>query len=192
MRKVEISPFRPIYPTPAALITCVGLDGTPNIIALGEVYNLGLRSPTIVGIGIHKARYSHQLITATREYVVNLPTSALLDKVDACGNVSGRDVDKFSEFGLTPTPAKVVSPPLIEECPVNIECKVIDIHVYGDHDTFAGEVVAAHVDQDLLDSDGRLLAERLDPICFLFSFGLRGEYWSLGSKLGSRGQSRRR
>ena len=104
MTKVEIAPFRPIYPTPAALITCVGPDGTPNIITLGEVYNLSLRTPPVVGIGIHKARYSYELIAATSEYVVNLPTGSILDKVDACGNVSGRDVDKFAAFGLTPTP----------------------------------------------------------------------------------------
>ena len=102
MKKRSVKPFRPVYPSPAALITSVSEDGHPNIITLGEVFNLSISEPVIVGIAIAKPRYSHQLITATREYVVNFPTSAMVKTVDRCGSVSGRDVDKFAEFGLTP------------------------------------------------------------------------------------------
>ena len=182
MPKVEIPPFRPIYPTPAALITCVAPDGTPNIITLGEVYNLGLRSPTIVGIGIHKARYSHELISKTREYVVNLPTAKMVKVVDQCGCVSGRDTDKFSSFGLTPVPADKVKPPLIAECPMNIECRAIDIQEIGDHDLFLGEVVAKHVAEDALDADGTVIVSKLDPLCYV-----HGQYWSCGEFLGHHG-----
>ncbi len=196
MSKVQIQPFRPIYPTPAALITSVAPnaapsewrggkdDGKPNIITLGEVFNLSLRHPTIVGIAIRKATYSHGLITASGEYVVNMPTTDILTQVDGCGSVSGRKVDKFAAFGLTPLPATVVRPPLIAECPVNIECRVIGIEEIGDHDLFKGEVVATHVDDTLLDDDGHVRPDRLDPVCFLYCFDFSGEYWSLGRKLG--------
>ncbi len=183
MGKVLISPFRPVYPTPAALITSVAADGRPNIITLGEVFNLSLRTPTIVGIAVGKARYSHELISRSREYVVNLPPTALLEKVDQCGSVSGRHVDKFAAFGLTALPASVVSPPLIAECPVNIECRVIAIEEIGDHDLFQGRVVAVHVDEALLDEEGRVCVARLDPICFMYNHNALGEYWSLGRKL---------
>ena len=145
MSKVQIKPYRPIYPTPAGLITSVAPDGRANIITLGEIFNLSLRSPTIVGIAIRKATYSHGLIAQSGEYVVNLPTTRILAAVDRCGSVSGRKVDKFAAFGLTPLPAAVVRPPLIAECPVNVECKVIGMEEVGDHDLFKGEVVAAHV-----------------------------------------------
>lgn len=180
--KVEIKPFRPIYPTPAALITSVAPDGKPNIITLGEVYNLSLRQPTIVGISIHKARYSHELITKSGEYVVNLPTARMVEQVDRCGSVSGREVDKFAAFGLTPLPAKVVKPPLIAECPINIECQVIGIEEIGDHDMFKGLVVAAHVDDTLLDEQGHIRVDKLDVLCFIHSFDFGG-YWALGPKL---------
>ncbi len=87
------------------------------------------------------------------EGVVNLPTSALLDKVLACGKVSGRDVrDKFAMTGLTPLPAQKVKPPLIAECPVNLECRLLeDPEPVGDHDLFKGEVLVEHVDADLVD-----------------------------------------
>lgn len=95
--KVTVDAFRPIYPTPAALITSIAPDGRPNIITLGEVYNLSLRRPAVVGIGIHKARYSHGLISQTREYVVNLPTAGLLAKGLLTGKYTSHSVFKADD-----------------------------------------------------------------------------------------------
>lgn len=186
MAKVSIRPFRPIYPSPAALITSTSADGKANIITLGEVYNLSVSKPVIVGISIAKARYSHTLISESLEYVVNLPTTRIFEKVDRCGTMSGRDVDKFAEVGLTPVPALEVSPPLIAECPVNLECKVIGIQEIGDHDMFTGQVIAEHVDEEMLDENGRIQVGKLDGLCYV-----SGEYWSLGQKLGHHGFSKR-
>ena len=186
MVKVSIKPFRPIYPSPAALITSASADGKANIITLGEVYNLSISKPVIVGISIAKARYSHTLISESLEYVVNLPTTRIFEKVDRCGTISGRDVNKFAEVGLTPVPASEVSPPLIAECPVNLECKVIGIQEIGDHDMFTGQVIAEHVDEEILDENGRIQVDKLDGLCYV-----SGEYWSLGRKLGHHGFSKR-
>lgn len=185
MPKREVKPFRPVYPSPAALVTSVDAEGRPNIITLGEVFNISIAEPVIVGIAIAKPRYSHELISATREYVVNLPSSGLVRKVDRCGTCSGRDVDKFGEIGLTPLPATRVGPPLIGECPVNCECRVIGIQEIGDHDLFLGEVVAEHADESVLDERGRIRGELLDPLCYL-----NGEYWTAGGKLGLHGFTR--
>jgi flavin reductase (DIM6/NTAB) family NADH-FMN oxidoreductase RutF len=96
------------------LVTTVDGDGNPNIITLGEIYNLSIRKPVIVGLGIAPQRYSHRLLCECREFVVNLPTSAILDKVLACGKVSGRDVrDKFAMTGLTPQDAVLAPMPVI-------------------------------------------------------------------------------
>ena len=186
MKKRSIKPRRPVHPSPAALITSVSEDGRPNIITLGEVFNVSIRSPVIVGIAIAKPRYSHELISATREYVVNLPTAAMVETVDRCGTVSGREIDKFAEFGLTPVPAEKVRPPLIAECPISVECRVIGIQEIGDHDLFLGEAVAEHVAEDALDNDGRIIVGKLDPLCYL-----HGEYWSCGTKLGHHGYTRK-
>ena len=122
--------------------------------------------------------------------MVNLPTVSLLDKVDRCGTVSGRDVDKFAAVGLTPLPASRVKPPLIAECPINVECLLRDVIEMGDHDTFVGEVVAVHADQELLDDEGRVCLDRLDAFAFMFCYGSRGEYWSLDNKIGEFGFTR--
>jgi len=177
--KVSITPSRPVYPSPAALVTSVDARGRANIITLGEAYNLSVRRPVIVGISIAKARYSHALISASREFVLNLPTTRILEAVDRCGTTSGREVDKFALTGLTPLPAHRVRPPLIAECPVNLECRVIDVQEIGDHDMFVGEVLVEHVDAEALDADGNIDVSRLDVLCFL-----NWEYWSLGERLG--------
>jgi flavin reductase (DIM6/NTAB) family NADH-FMN oxidoreductase RutF len=167
-----------VYPTPAGLVTSVDAAGKPNIITLGEIFNISISRPVILGIAIRKARYSHGLISETREYVVNLPTVDIAEKVWNCGSVSGRGVDKFERFGLTPLPATVVKPPLIAECPVNLECRVTDVQVIGDHDLFLGEVVAQHVDEDVLDENGKIAVEKLNGFAFVL-----GEFWTFGHKM---------
>ena len=185
--KKRIQPFRPIYPTPAALITSVDEQGTPNVITLGEVFNVSIRKPVIVGIAIRPATFSHGLISATREYVVNLPPSRLAARVDACGSSSGRSgIDKLAAYGLTPIPADEVRPPLIEECPVNLECRVVGIQTIGDHDLFLGEVVAVHVDEEVLDETGAIITDRLDMLIYV-----AGEYWDAGKRIERHGFYRR-
>jgi flavin reductase (DIM6/NTAB) family NADH-FMN oxidoreductase RutF len=186
MAKRLVQPFRPVYPSPAALVTSASEDGRPNIITLGEVFNISIREPVILGIAIAKPRYSHELISATREYVVNFPTSAMVEIVDGCGSISGRHVDKFAEFRLTPVAGEKVGPPLIAECPLNVECRVLDIWELGDHDLFLGEAVAEHVAEEALDEGGRIRVDKLDPLCYVHS-----EYWSCGRRLGRRGLSGR-
>jgi flavin reductase (DIM6/NTAB) family NADH-FMN oxidoreductase RutF len=185
--KTEVKAYRPVYPSPAALITSVDAQGRPNVITLGEVFNISIREPVILGIAIRPATYSHGLISETGEFVINLPTAAIVDKVDGCGTVSGRTChDKFREFGLTPIPSTKVGPPSIEECPVNIECKVLQRISVGDHDLFLGTVVAMRVDSDRLDENGNIANGSLDPVVYI-----TGEYWSIGKSIGKFGFSAR-
>lgn len=186
MKKRSIRPNRPVYPTPAALITSASENGRANIITLGEVFNISVDQPVILGIAIRKGRHSHQLISFTRQFGVNFPTSAMAEVVDRCGGCSGRDVDKFQAFGLTPVPSEKIRPPLIAECPLCVECEVIGIQEIGDHDLFLGEAVAQHVAGNALTEDGRIRVEALDPLCYVL-----GEYWDCGRKLARHGFTRR-
>ena len=185
MKKTTIEPARPVYPSPAGLITSVDADGRPNIITLGEVFNVSISRPVILGLAIRPATYSHGLIRESGEFVVNLPPASLVRQVDQCGNVSGRDgVDKFELTGLTPMPSTFVRPPLIAECPVNIECKLNSVQTVGDHDLFLGEAVAVHVDEDKLSTKGGIMTERLDTLAYV-----DGKYWNFGEMIGGNGFS---
>jgi flavin reductase (DIM6/NTAB) family NADH-FMN oxidoreductase RutF len=186
MTKRQVPAFRPVYPGPAGLITSMAADGRANIITLGEVFNLSIAQPVIVGIAMAKQRHSHKLIMEGGEFVVNLPPASLVEKVDRCGTMSGRDVDKFAAVGLTAIPATRVRPPLIAECPVNLECRLLGVEEIGDHDLFRGEVLVQHVDADKLDDSGNILVERLDVLCYMMS-----QYWTVGRKLGEHGFTRR-
>ncbi len=181
MKKVQIHSLRPIYPSPAGLVTAVDSKGRPNIITLGEIYNLSIREPVIVGIGIAPARYSHELIRASGEFVINLPRASMLEQVLACGKVSGRgQVDKFRMAGLTPLPAQKVKAPLIAECPINLECRLWgEPETIGDHDHFRGEVLLEHVDAELIDETGALNVAALDMLIFA-----RWTFWSAGRQIG--------
>lgn len=178
--KIEKEPSVMLYPCPVVLATCVDPKGKPNIITLAWV-GVVCSDPPTIGVGIRPHRYSHKLIEESKEYVVNIPTVDILYETDYCGEISGEDHDKFAETKLTPEPAKKVKPPLIKECPVNLECVLQKIVKLGAHDLFLGEIVAVHVDQEVLDENGRLNFSKAKP--FVYN---RGEYWGLGEIVGFR------
>ena len=131
--------------------------------------------------------YHHCLDRYCGEFVINLTPSKLVRQADWCGVKSGRDVDKFKECRLTPGKANQVSVPLIEECPINLECKVKSITPLGSHDMFLAEIVGVDIDEEYLDEDGKLHMEQ----CGLASY-MHGEYFAPGKKVGSFGYSVRK
>lgn len=185
MSKQLRKPSEALYPTPVVMATCIDKEGKPNIITLAWV-GVVCSKPPMLGIGIRPSRYSHKLISQSEEFVVNIPSVELAKETDYCGMVSGQDTDKFKETGLQAIPASKIQTPLIEECPMNIECKLSQIVSLGAHDLFIGEVVAVHVDESILDEKGKIDFSIAKP--FVFN---HGEYWSLGEIIGSFGYSRR-
>ncbi len=177
--KVERKPARPVYPSPAGLIASIDPEGKANVLAVAEIFNLSIKDPVWVGISVREATYSHGLIKGQGEFTVNLPTAAMLKEVLGCGSCSGRDgTDKFEKFGLTALPSKHVRPPIIAECPVNLECRVVGFHHVGDHDLFIGEVLLEHIDEDALTEAGHPDTVKLDPLIML-----RGGFWRIGEKV---------
>jgi flavin reductase (DIM6/NTAB) family NADH-FMN oxidoreductase RutF len=143
-------PIRPVY-----LVSCEH-NQKKNIISIGMfAYFSG--KPTLVGIGIAPSRFSYELVEKSRVYVVNVVDERLMEAVGICGENSGRDVDKFKLAKLTAAPASKVKAPLIEESPLSLECKVVQVAEVGDHVWFIGEVLATHVREGYGWKDGVLL-----------------------------------
>ena len=182
--KVVKKPFVALRPVPVVLVSC-GHGERANIITIAWTGIL-CSSPPQVGIGVRPSRHSHGLIQETGEFVINIPGEGLLDQVEYCGFVSGREADKFAARGLTPVSGSAVQTPIIAECQINIECKVTHPLSLGSHDLFIGEVVAVQVSQEVLDEKGRVDNSKLKPILFTGD-----EYWGLGSLLGRYGFSGR-
>ena len=102
--------------------------------------------PPLVGCVISSQNHTFEMLRATGECVINVPTVELAKKVVSCGNTSGQSVDKFKTFGLTPVAASVVAAPLIAECYASLECKVFDLKLVTQYNFFILEVVKAWID----------------------------------------------
>lgn len=149
MRRYRKEDF-PVYnvrrflePGPIVLVSSAHKDQT-NIMTMGWHMVMEF-SPALVGCLIAGGNHSHDLIRGSRQCVINLPTVDIAETVVKIGNTSGRDIDKFAEFGLTPKPGTHVRAPLIEECYANFECELADSAWVNKYNVFVFEVVKAHV-----------------------------------------------
>ena len=174
-----------LFPTPVALVTTVDAAGKANIITLAWV-GIVCSSPLMLSLAIRPGRYSAVLLEDIPELVVNIPSRQFVSQTDYCGMVSGRDVDKFKDADLTALSAALVKPPLIEECPINLECKVANRLSLGTHDVFIVEVVKTHVDEEALDETGKIDFSRVAPFVYA---GM--DYWTLAEKIGHYGYTKR-
>lgn len=132
-----------LEPGPIVLVSSRWQNDT-NVTTIGWHMILNV-SPSLVGLMISGRTHSHRLIRESRECVINLPTSNLSDAVVGIGNCSGRQSDKFAEFGLTPESAVEVRAPLIAECHASFECRLHDHSLVDPYDLFIFEVRKAHV-----------------------------------------------
>jgi flavin reductase (DIM6/NTAB) family NADH-FMN oxidoreductase RutF len=177
--KQEVKPQTALIPLPAVLVSCALPEEKPNLITIAWV-GVACSEPPMISIAIRKTRYSHHIISESGEFVVNIASEDQLRAVDFCGVVSGKEVDKFKEAGLTPLRAKKVNVPLIKECPINLECSVRYTLELGSHDLFVGEVLATHMDEEVLDGAGRPDIAKLKPFVYCTK---AHQYWGGFSKM---------
>jgi flavin reductase (DIM6/NTAB) family NADH-FMN oxidoreductase RutF len=133
-----------LEPGPVVLVTTVH-KGRANIMTLSWLTMMEFEPP-LIGMVMSDRNYSFAALKATKQCVINIPTVELAAKVVAVGNSSGRRVDKFAAFGLTPRPARHVEPPLIAECYANLECRVTDARMANRYNFFVLEVLKAWID----------------------------------------------
>ena len=187
MAKVKWKPGNMVYPLPAVMVSCGKTQETQNIITISWTGTINT-NPPMCYISIRKERHSYDIIKADKEFVINITTEELAFATDWCGVKSGKDLDKFKEMKLTPSKASVVDVPIIDESPVNIECRVKDIIPLGSHDMFIAEIVAVTVDERFLDKTTDAFDLRqTNPIAYL-----HGNYYKLGEKIGKFGYSVRK
>ena len=136
--------YRLLEPGPVVLLTTAG-KGRANIMAQSWHTMLEFDPPMIACV-VSNRNFTFKTLKATRECVINIPTVELAEKVVACGNSSGREVDKFETFELTPVGASRVRAPLIAECYANLECRVVDTRAVAKYCLFILEVVKAWTD----------------------------------------------
>ena len=183
MAKVLWKPGNMLYPVPAVMVTCARPGEKPNILTIAWTGTI-CSEPAMVSISVRPELYSYDIIMDTKEFVINLTTEKLTYAADYCGVRSGKDVDKFKECGLTPSPSSIVKAPGITESPINIECKVTEVKPLGSHTMFMAEVVGIDADSGYIDESGKFDLNRAGIMAYS-----HGEYFGLGKYLGKFGYS---
>ncbi len=135
--------YRLIEPGPVVMVTTAN-GARANVMTLSWHMMIDFEPPLLACV-ISNGDYTFEILKKTKECVIAIPTVELAEKVVACGNASGRKVDKFQKFGLTPSAAKRVRAPLIKECYANLECRVTDTRLVNQYNIFIVEVVKAWI-----------------------------------------------
>jgi flavin reductase (DIM6/NTAB) family NADH-FMN oxidoreductase RutF len=162
-----------LYPMPTTLVGAT-VNGKPTFITIAHVGIMDLGS---VSLSMNKTHYTNAGIKENRTFSVNIPSAEMVKETDYCGLVSGKSVDKAALFEVFYGELKTA--PMIKECPINMECRLIQTLDFPRNDIFIGEIVQTHCAEDCL-SDGVVDFSKVQPI--LFAMNDKG-YWRLGDRL---------
>ncbi len=174
-----------LAPVPPVLVTCGTMENN-NVLTVAWTGVLNTRPP-MTYVSIRPERYSYDIIKKTGQFAINLTTSAMCKQVDFCGVRSGKDIDKFKACNFNLLSANKIDTPIIEECPVALECVVKEAIDLGSHTMFMSEIVGVDIDQKYIDSKGKLNLQQSGLMAYS-----HGEYFALGRKLGDFGFSVRK
>jgi flavin reductase (DIM6/NTAB) family NADH-FMN oxidoreductase RutF len=170
--KTEVGAKNCLYPLPATLVGAL-VDGKPNYITIAHV---GIMDPGSVSLGMNKAHYTNAGIKENGTFSVNIPSAKIVKETDYCGLVSGKSLDKAALFKTFY--GKLKTAPMIEECPINMECRLIKTVDFPNHDIFMGQIITTYCDETIL-ADGIVDFSRVQPILFVMN---DRSYWMLGEK----------
>jgi flavin reductase (DIM6/NTAB) family NADH-FMN oxidoreductase RutF len=161
MEKVKLGPQTLLYPMPAVLVGAK-VDEKPNFMTAAWC-GIAAHRPPALSVAVRKERYTFKGIEEQGAFSINIPSVHMAKKVDFCGIYSGKKKDKSQIFKTFY--GVLQSAPLIEECPVNLECKVIHSLDLGTHTLVVGEIIETYISNSCL-SEGKPNPEKIDPLIY--------------------------
>lgn len=180
--KTTFGPQKIMFPCPTTLVV-TGDMNEANIVTIAWVSLLTSLPPTL-GISVGQRGFSGEAIKKNKNFTVNIATIDIMKEADFCGITSGKELDKFKESGLTKMPSKHIDSPIIKECPLNLECQLVNWQIIGRTNHFIGEILETHIDTDKLkdvNDYGSINIEAFNPLIYMG--GVR-EYRKVGEKAG--------
>jgi flavin reductase (DIM6/NTAB) family NADH-FMN oxidoreductase RutF len=165
-----------IYPMPVVLVG-TNVKGKANFMAVGFVSRVNA-APPMLAVGIFNKHYTNEGIRENGTFSVCYPDAALLEKADYCGIVSGRQADKSTLFGVFYGETKTA--PMIEECPLNLECKLVQTVELPTNNLYIGEIIASFADERCM-PEGKLDIKKLNPLLLTMP---DNRYWTVGDVAG--------
>ena len=179
-RRAVTAAARILLAGPVALVTTHD-RGADNVLPVAWHMPLSL-VPPLVGIGLEQSRHSLDMIRASEQFALNIPTRTLLHHVQYLGAYSGEEIDKLEATQLELFAASHIDAPLIQGCAAWIECELREVLPLGDHELCIGLVVAVHVDPAAFDERWLLSGDEHSPLHYLGG----NEYAQLGHALQAR------
>lgn len=144
-----------LQPMPKVLVSCRDLSGGDNVLAVGYCANCSY-DPPMVMVGIVPTRYSYKMIKESGVFVVNLVEEGYKGVFNYLGSHSKKDGDKLAKMDIKLAEAKKINAPILADCPINIECSIVDSIVTGSHELFIGKIEYVHADAQLVGDDGNI------------------------------------
>jgi flavin reductase (DIM6/NTAB) family NADH-FMN oxidoreductase RutF len=180
MKKIALGPQTLIYPMPAFLIGA-SVGEKPNFMTAAWS-GMAASTPPMITVALRHHRYTLKGIRENGVFSVNVPSAALVRETDYCGLVSGTTkADKAKECNFTIFYGKLRNAPLIEQCPVNLECKVVHTLTLGSHTLLIGQIEEVHVSEDCM-TDGEPDPAKIDPLMYITN--ANKAYYRIGEKIG--------
>jgi flavin reductase (DIM6/NTAB) family NADH-FMN oxidoreductase RutF len=179
--KKNLPPQTVLLPSPVLIIGTYGSGGKPNIMAAAWG-GIASSEPPCISVSLREATLTYHNIQEVKAFTVNIPSEKYVREADYAGLVSGREVDKFMQAGLTPVKSKLVNAPIVKEFPYALECKLVRQVELGLHTMFIGEIVGMVADSEVLSANQLPDIEKVRPMLF-GSFGSMG-YYGIGERLG--------
>jgi len=161
MEKIKFGPQTLLYPMPAALVGA-NVNDKPNFMTAAWC-GIAAYKPPAISVALHKERYTLKGIRENGTFSVNVSSSDMVKKTDFCGVYSGKKTDKSQIFKTFYGELKTA--PLIQGCPVNLECKAIHYLDLGSHTLVVGEIIETYISEDCL-TDGKADPVKIDPLIY--------------------------
>ena len=176
MDKINLGSTIPAYPMPVSLVGAY-VDGKPNFMAVAW-FTMASYKPPSIAITLGKGHYTNPGIRENKTFSVCLPSEDMVEITDYCGIVSGKKTDKSEVFDLFYGELKTA--PLIRDCPLCIECKLVKILESGPNEIFIGEIIGTYTEERFL-TDGKLDFKKMKPLILSQT---DTSYWRLGEQVG--------
>jgi len=166
MKKLRVNFRKMYYGFPVFLVSFYDENGVPNVTTLSSSYSL----MDMMSLGFGRKGYAINQIKKVKDFVINIPDRSIMKEIDFCGFASGHDTQKFDMVNLTPIKSEVVNAPIIDECPVSIECTLTDVietDNYPHITNILAKIKGRCISKDLLDEENHLIYAELDPVLYV-------------------------
>jgi flavin reductase (DIM6/NTAB) family NADH-FMN oxidoreductase RutF len=178
MKKITLGAQTIVYPMPVFLIGANVADKANFMTAAWS--GIANSNPPMVTVALQHHRYTYKGIKQNGTFSINVPSEDQVEQADYCGMVSGARKDKIADCGFTVFYGRLETAPLIEECPLNLECNVVHILNLGSHALIVGQIEETHVSENCT-TGGQPDVEKVKPI--IFSVGAHRCYHGVSKPL---------